>query len=66
MFVGIILEKPSRDLTRPLGNSYGLKRLVAYAKCNRTSHERWIYLFVFLVIFCFVLSRDLQYVSLGV
>jgi hypothetical protein len=39
MFVGIIPEKPSRDFTRPLGNPYGFKRLVAYAKCNHFSHE---------------------------
>jgi hypothetical protein len=39
MFVGIILGKTSRDFTRPLGNSYGFKRLVAYAQCNRFSHE---------------------------
>jgi hypothetical protein len=35
MFVGIILEKPLRDFTRPLGNSQRFKRLVAYAQCNR-------------------------------
>jgi hypothetical protein len=26
--------------------------LVAYAKCNRTSHESWIYLYVFFSLFC--------------
>jgi hypothetical protein len=34
IFVGIILGKPSRDFTRPLGNFKRFKRLVAYAKCN--------------------------------
>jgi hypothetical protein len=35
--------------------SYGFKRLVAYAKWNRISHERMIYL---VFIFSFVLLRD--------
>jgi hypothetical protein len=40
MFVGIILVKPSRDFTRPTRDAYGFKRLVAYVKCNRVSHDR--------------------------
>jgi hypothetical protein len=44
MFVGIIPEKPLRNFTHPLGNANGFKRHIAYAKCNRTSHERRIYL----------------------
>jgi hypothetical protein len=52
MFVGIIPEKPSRDFTRPLGNSYRFKRLVAYAQCNRFSHESGL-MFLFCFSFCF-------------
>ena len=40
MFVGNISVKPSRDFTRPLGMPRGLKRLVAYAKCNRVSYDK--------------------------
>ena len=38
-FYGYIFCKPSRDLTRPLGGTKWFKGLVAYAKCNRDSHE---------------------------
>jgi hypothetical protein len=65
MFVGTIPGKPSRDYTRPLGSSYGFKRLVAYAKCNRTSHERWIYLFCFSVYFLFCIAKGLGICNFG-
>jgi len=38
-FCGHIFCKPSRDLTRPLGETKWFKGLVAYAKCNRDSYE---------------------------
>jgi hypothetical protein len=49
MFVGIISGKPSRDFTRPLGSPKGeFKRLIAYAKCNRLSHDRgFMFHFIF-------------------
>ena len=65
MFVGIILGKPSRDFTCPLGNSQGFKRLIAYAKCNRTFHERWIYLFVFQFYFLFCIAKGLAICKFG-
>jgi hypothetical protein len=58
MFVGTIPGKPSRDFTRLLRNTKRFKRLVAYAKCNRTSHKSWIYLFVAHLVFSCVLLRD--------
>jgi len=58
-FVGIIPSKPSREFTRPLGSPRSLKRLVAYAKCNRTSHERRIYLVVFQFYFLFCIAKGL-------
>jgi hypothetical protein len=57
MFAGIIPEKLSRDFTHPLGNSNGFKRLVAYAKCNRFSHESELMLFVFFILFCYGTSK---------
>jgi hypothetical protein len=54
MFLGIILGKFSRDFTRPLGNPRGLKRLVAYAECNRLSHKRGFMFHAFILfLFCF-------------
>jgi hypothetical protein len=38
---------------------YRFKRLVAYAKCNRTSHERRIYLVVFKFHFLFCIAKRL-------
>ncbi|CAL9031746.1 unnamed protein product, partial [Prunus brigantina] len=35
--------KPSRDFTRPIRVTYGFKRLVAYAKCNRVPCESGIF-----------------------
>jgi hypothetical protein len=52
MFVGIIHEKPSRDFTRPLGNPYRFKKLVAYAKCNRSTTKADLWLIVFFILFC--------------
>jgi hypothetical protein len=56
--VAIIPSKPSRDFTHPTRESYGFKKLVATAKCNRTSHKRRIYLVVFQFILYFLLLRD--------
>jgi hypothetical protein len=64
MFVGIIPGKPSRDFTRPLG-VLRVKRLVAYAKCNRTSHERRIYLVVFQFYFLFCIAKGLAICKFG-
>jgi hypothetical protein len=67
MFVGNILEKPLRDLTRPLGNTWRFKRLVAFAKCNRTSHERgFIFLFfVFHFVFSLSIAKGLAICKFG-
>jgi len=48
-FCGYIFCKPSRDLTRPLGGTYGFKVLVAHVKCNRDSYKselRFYFLFL--------------------
>jgi hypothetical protein len=65
MFVGIILGKPSRDFTRSLGNSYGFKRLVAYAKCNRFSHESILMFFCFNCVFHFCFAKGLAKCKFG-
>jgi hypothetical protein len=54
MFVGIIPGKPSRDFTRPLGSSRGLKGLLNMLNA-RLSHERgrmFHALNLFFVLFC--------------
>jgi len=57
VFVGVTSVKPSRDFTRLLGMRSRLKRLVAYAKCNRLSHERGISVGIS---FCFILFSVLH------
>ena len=54
MFVCIISIKPLRDFTRPTRDAQGFKRLVAYAKCNRVSHERGGRVVIIYFQFCIV------------
>jgi hypothetical protein len=58
MFVGIITGKPSRDFTRPLGSSRGLKGLFHTLNAIVYLTKEGFILFFFSFISCFVLLRD--------
>jgi hypothetical protein len=54
MFVGIILDKPSRDFTRPLGSPRGLKGLLHMLNAIVSSAKEVLYFKLsFYVLFCF-------------
>jgi len=63
-FYGYIFCKPSRDLTRPLGETKWFKGVPAYAKCNRDSYESELGLYFSLLFL--VLLQDEQEVGVGV
>jgi hypothetical protein len=58
MFVGIILGKPSRDFTRPLGSPTGLKGLLHTLNAIVHPTKEGFILLFFSFISCFVLLRD--------
>ena len=64
MFVGIILEKPSRDFTHPLGNSKGLKGLLHMLNAT-VSPTKGDLCFLFFMCFSFCFAKGLAKYKFG-